>query len=278
MKVYFIGAGPGDPELITVKGLKAIENSDVVIYAGSLVNREVLRYAKEGAAVYNSASMTLDEVLAVMEEAFAQGKQVARVHTGDPSIYGAIQEQMDALEERGIPYEVIPGVSSFLAAAAALRQEYTLPDVTQTVILTRMEGRTPVPEKERLKELARHRATMCIFLSVHAIAEVAAELLTAYDPDTPVAVVQKASWPDEKKVLGTLADIADKVAAAGITKTALIIVGEVFKGQYAKSKLYDAAFTHGFRSGKDAAGAAAGRGDSSPGGTGGNNCAAEGQR
>lgn len=249
-QVYFIGAGPGDPELITLKGIRAIEKADIVIYAGSLVNPEILRYARKDAEIYNSATMDLDEVLAVMERGARDGKVTARVHTGDPAIYGAIQEQMDALRERGITYEVIPGVSSFLAAAAALEQEYTLPDVTQTVILTRMEGRTPVPEKEKLAELARHGSTMCIFLSVHAISAVVAELRQGYAEDTPVAVVQKASWPDQRIVLGTLADIADKVKEAGISKTALIVVGDVFRGRYEKSRLYDPGFTHGYREGK----------------------------
>jgi len=249
-QVYFIGAGPGDPELITVKGTKAIQQAGIVIYAGSLVNPEILRYASENAEIFNSASMDLEEVLQVMERGAREGKVVARVHTGDPAIYGAIQEQMDALDEKGITYQVIPGVSSFLAAAAALEQEYTLPGVTQTVILTRLEGRTPVPEKERLAELAKHRTTLCIFLSVHAISEVAAQLCEGYAEDTPVAVIQKASWPDQKIVRGTLADIADKVAEAGISKTALIIVGDVFRGRYEKSKLYDPGFNHGYREGK----------------------------
>ncbi|MDT3699434.1 MAG: precorrin-4 C(11)-methyltransferase [Thermincola sp.] len=249
-QVYFIGAGPGDPELITLKGVKAIQRAGIVIYAGSLVNPEILQYAPEGAEIYNSASMDLNEVLAVMERGAREGRIVARVHTGDPAIYGAIQEQMDALTERGISFEVIPGVSSFLAAAAALQQEYTLPDVTQTVILTRMEGRTPVPEREKLAELAAHQATLCIFLSVHAISEVVNELLQGYSADTPVAVVQKASWPEQKIVRGTLSDIAGKVMEAGISKTALIIVGNVFRGEYEKSKLYDPGFTHGYREGK----------------------------
>jgi len=250
-QVYFIGAGAGDPELITVKGVKAIQQAGIVIYAGSLVNPEILKYARDDAEVFNSASMDLDEVIQVMERGVQEGKITARVHTGDPSIYGAIQEQMDALRERGITYEVIPGVSSFVAAAAALRQEYTLPDVTQTVILTRMEGRTPVPEKEKLAELAGHGSTMCIFLSVHAISQVVEQLMQGYAADTPVAVVQKASWPDQKIVMGTLSDIADKVGEAGISKTALIIVSNVFRGQYEKSKLYDPAFTHGYREGKN---------------------------
>ncbi len=249
-QVYFIGAGAGDPELITLKGIKAIERADIVIYAGSLVNPEILKYARDGAEVHNSASMDLEEVLEVMQKGASQGKLIARVHTGDPAIYGAIQEQMDALTGMGISFEVIPGVSSFLAAAAALRQEYTLPDVTQTVILTRMEGRTPVPEKEKLAQLARHGATMCIFLSVHAIDDVVAQLREGYAEDTPIAVVQKASWPDEKIVRGTLADIAEKVREAAISKTAMIVVSNVFRGQYEKSKLYDPGFSHGYREGK----------------------------
>lgn len=249
-QVYFIGAGPGDPELITIKGTRAIEKAGIVIYAGSLVNPEILRYAKPEAEIFNSASMDLVEVLEVMERGVREGKIIARVHTGDPAIYGAIQEQMDALTERGITFEVIPGVSSFLGVAAALQQEYTLPDVTQTVILTRMEGRTPVPEKEKLAELAKHSATMCIFLSVHAIADVVAELCQGYAGDTPVAVVQKATWPDQKIIRGTLADIAGKVQAADIGKTAMIVISNVFRGQYEKSKLYDPGFTHGYREGK----------------------------
>jgi len=250
MKVYFIGAGPGDPELITIKGAKMIEQAQVVIYAGSLVNPAVLQYAGEGTEIHNSASMTLEEVLQVTVEAVRAGKVVARVHTGDPSIYGAIQEQMDALDEYGIEYEVIPGVSSFVATAAALKQEYTLPGVTQTVILTRMEGRTPVPDKESIATLAQHRATMCIFLSVGLIENLVDELKKGYADDTPVMVVQKASWPDEKIVRGTLGDIAQRVAEARISKTAMIVVGDIFRGEYDKSRLYDAGFTHEFRVGK----------------------------
>ena len=247
MKVTFIGAGPGDPDLITVKGSKAIAEADTVIYAGSLVNPEILKWAKPEAKVYNSASMTLEEVLEVMRKTVAEGGKVARVHTGDPSIYGAHQEQMDELEKEGIPYEVIPGVSSFLAAAASLKQEFTLPDVNQTVIVTRMAGRTGVPEKEDLAKLAQHRAAMCIFLSVGMLEGVVAKLLEGYTKDTPVTVIQKASWPDEKIVRGNLTNIAEKVKEEGITKTALIIVGDFQNSPYSKSKLYDAGFTHEYR-------------------------------
>ena len=215
MKVYFIGAGPGDPELITVKGGKIIAQADIIIYAGSLVNKEVIENRKEASEVHNSASMTLDEVIEVMERGIKSGKLIARVHTGDPSIYGAIREQMDILEEKGIEYEVIPGVSSFVASAAAIKKEFTLPGITQTIILTRMEGRTPVPEREAIEALAKHRATMCLFLSVHMIAELVKRLLTSYPIDTPVAVIQKASWKDEKIVIGTLENIAKQVKEAG---------------------------------------------------------------
>lgn len=250
--VYFVGAGAGDPELLTVKGKRLIDNADTIIYAGSLVNPAVLADRKSDCQVYDSAGMTLEEVLAVMLETEAQGKTTVRVHTGDASIYGAIREQLDALDKLGIPHTVVPGVSSFLAAAAAMQKEYTLPDVTQTVILTRMEGRTPVPERERLEELAKHRATMIIFLSVGRIAELAERLRTAYPAATPVAVVYKASWPEEKIVTGTLLDIAEKVQAAGITKTALVTVGEFLGDTYALSKLYDKTFTHEFRKGTEA--------------------------
>lgn len=250
--VYFVGAGAGDPELLTVKGKRLIDNADTIIYAGSLVNPAVLEDRRPDCQVYDSAGMTLEEVLAVMQETEAQGKTTVRVHTGDASIYGAIREQLDALDKLGIPHTVVPGVSSFLAAAAAMQKEYTLPDVTQTVILTRMEGRTPVPERERLEELAKHRATMIIFLSVGRIAELAERLRTAYPATTPVAVVYKASWPEEKIVTGTLLDIAEKVQAAGITKTALVTVGEFLGDTYALSKLYDKTFTHEFRKGTEA--------------------------
>lgn len=250
--VYFVGAGAGDPELLTLKGKRLIDHADTLIYAGSLVNPEVLVGRKPSSKVYDSAGMTLEEVLAVMKETEQAGGTTVRVHTGDASIYGAIREQLDTLDKLGIAHEVVPGVSSFLAAAAAMQKEYTLPEVTQTVILTRMEGRTPVPERERIEELAKHRATMVIFLSVGRIAELAERLKTAYPETTPVAVVYKASWPDETIVTGTLADIAEKVQAAGITKTALVTIGDFLGDSYALSKLYDKAFTHEYRQGKNA--------------------------
>ncbi|AOT72388.1 precorrin-4 C(11)-methyltransferase [Geosporobacter ferrireducens] len=249
--IYFIGAGPGDPELITVKGQNIVKQADVIVYAGSLVNKGIIDCRKETAAVYNSASMTLEEVIEVLYDGERAGKLVARVHTGDPSIYGAIREQMDILDEKGIAYEVIPGVSSFVGAAAAIKKEFTLPGVTQTVILTRMEGRTEVPEKESLESLAQHQASMCIFLSVHMIDEVVRRLSTHYPVTTPIAVIQKATWEDEKIVLGTLEDIAEKVKNADIGKTAQILVGDFLGNNYEKSKLYDKHFSHEFRSAKE---------------------------
>ena len=230
--VHFVGAGPGDPELLTLKGKRLLEEADVIIYAGSLVNPQLLAYGKPEAEIYNSASMTLDEVVEVMERAEREEKTTVRLHTGDPSVYGAHREQMDALDRLGISYDVTPGVS-------------------QTVILTRRGGRTGVPEKEKLESLAEHRATMIIFLSVGQIGEVAAELAPSYGWDTPAAVVCRASWEDEKIVRGTLKDIAEKVEQAGITRTALIAVGGFLGDDYELSKLYDSAFTHGFRKGTD---------------------------
>lgn len=252
-KVYFIGAGPGDPELITVKGQRLIAEADVIIYAGSLVNPEILKYGRKDAEVYNSATMNLDEVLDVEIRAVRAGKTVARVHTGDPAIYGAIQEQMDGLRAAGIEdFEVIPGVSSFLSSAAALKQEYTLPNVSQTIIITRMEGRTPMPPKEKLVSLAQHQATMCIFLSVQAIDQVMKQLTDGgYAPDTPVAIVVRATWPDQKILRGTIATIADIIHEAGVTRQAMIIVGRVLDSEYDLSKLYDSKFTTMFRKGTD---------------------------
>lgn len=248
-QVYFIGAGPGDPDLITVKGKKIVETSDVIIYAGSLVNPAIIACAREDAVIFNSASMTLEEVLAEMEKAVAQGKKVARVHTGDPSIYGAIREQMDALEKMGISFEVVPGVSSFTAAAAAIQKEFTLPGVSQTIICTRLEGRTPVPEGEALEKLASHQASMAIFLSVQDIQNVVERLTVHYPKTTPVAIVEKATWPEQQVILGTLEDIAGKVKEAGISKTAQILVGNFLGDQYELSLLYDKHFTHMFREG-----------------------------
>ena len=248
-KVYFIGAGPGNPELITVKGKKIVEKADVIIYAGSLVNREIINCHKEGAEIYNSASMNLDEVMEVTVTAQKAGKLVARVHTGDPSIYGAIREQMDVLDEHGIEYEVIPGVSSFVAAAAAIKKEFTLPDVSQTVICTRLEGRTPVPETESLESLASHKCSMAIFLSVQMIDKVVKKLLKHYDESTPIAIVQKASWKDQKIAMGTLGNIEEIVKKEKITKTAQILVGNFMGNEYSKSKLYDKTFTHEYRKG-----------------------------
>ncbi len=245
--VYFIGAGPGDPELITVKGQRLVKQADVIIYAGSLVPKAVIDDHKENAEIYNSASMTLEEVIDVMLEAKKEGKMVARVHTGDPAIYGAHREQMDELDKHGITYQVIPGVSSFLASAAAINKEFTLPDVAQTVICTRMEGRTPVPKLEKLRDLASHQTSMAIFLSVQNISNVVKELTTHYPLDTPVAVIQRATWPDQKIVMGTLENIAEQVKKAGIRKTAQILVGRFLGDEYQKSKLYSADFTHEYR-------------------------------
>ncbi len=250
-QVHIVGAGPGDPELITRKGYRLVQEADVVIYAGSLVNPAILEACKEGCEIHNSASMSLDDVLAVIKARVAEGKTVVRLHTGDPAIYGAIQEQMDALKEMGITYDVTPGVSSFLATAAALQQEYTLPNVTQTVIITRMEGRTPMPEKEKLSMLASHGATMCIFLSVQMIDKVAAELIEGgYDKTTPVAIVVKASWPDQRIIRGTLETIADVVAEEGVIRQAMIVVSRVLDTDYELSKLYDKGFAHMYRDAK----------------------------
>ena len=250
-KVYFIGAGPGDPELITVKGQRIIKEADVIIYAGSLVPREVINCHKEGAEIYNSAVLNLEEVMDIMISAVKNNKKTVRVHTGDPAIFGAHREQMDILDLHGIEYEVIPGVSSFLAAAASVKKEFTLPDISQTVICTRLEGRTPVPERESLESLASHRASMAIFLSVQMIDEVVKKLLKYYSPETSIAVVQRATWEDEKIVMGTLENIAEKVKEAKINKTAQILVGDFLaeKPNYSKSKLYDKYFTHEYREG-----------------------------
>lgn len=253
-KVYFVGAGPGDAELITVKGARLLKEADVVVFAGSLVDRELVRAYAPDAEVYDSAGMTLEETTSALANAVAEGKKAVRLHTGDPSIYGAIQEQMAALDELGIDYEVVPGVTSAFAAAATLKQELTLPEVSQTVIITRLAGKTPVPERENLAEIARIGATLVIYLSVSMMENVVAELLEgAYTPATPVAVVAKASWPDEQVVEGTLADIAAKVKDAQIGKQAVIIVGDVLRarreGLKAVSKLYDKGFSHEYRRG-----------------------------
>jgi precorrin-4/cobalt-precorrin-4 C11-methyltransferase len=246
--VFFIGAGPGDPELLTIKGKKCLEEADVVIYAGSLVNRDILAWCRKECKLHDSAGLDLDAVIALIEKAHGEGGRVVRLHSGDPGLYGAIREQMDRLERLGIPYEVIPGVSSFLASCAALKKEFTLPGVSQTVICTRMEGRTPVPGPESLESLASHRASMAIFLSVHMIADVVKQLMTHYDESTPVAVIHRVTWPDEKIITGTLKNIASRVQEGGISKTALILVGGFLGDSYELSKLYDANFSHGYRS------------------------------
>ena len=248
MQVYIVGAGAGDPELITVKGQKLLQKADVIIYAGSLVNPALLDFAKEGAEIHDSASMTLPEVIETIEKAVAKDLMVVRLHTGDPSIYGAIQEQMDALKKKGIDFEVVPGVSSFLATAAALKQEYTLPGISQTVIITRNEGRTPVPEREKLRSLAAHQATMCIFLSITMLADVVKELIEGgYAPTTPIAIVQRASWPEQKIVRATLETIVAEIADKGIDRTAMIVVSRCLGADYELSRLYAPEFSHMFR-------------------------------
>ena len=250
--VHFIGAGPGAADLITVRGAKLLGEADVIIYAGSLVNPALLEYKKPGCAVYDSAGMTLEEVISVMAGAQAEGKHIVRLHTGDPSLYGAIREQMDALDGRGIPYDVTPGVSSFSGAAAALEAEYTLPGVSQSVIITRMAGRTPVPEGEELRKMASHGCTMVLFLSTGLLEEAERELMAGgYAPDTPAAIVYKATWPEQRVYRCTVSTLARTARAHGVTKTALITVGGFLGNPYERSKLYDPGFTHGYRAGTE---------------------------
>src|SRR3990172_8372108 len=250
-KVVFIGAGPGDPELITLKGKKFLEKADVVIYAGSLLNPELLKYAKPSAKLYDSARMNREDVFKVMVNSVREGKLVARVHDGDPSFFGAIQEQMDYLKKQNIEYVNIPGVSCLQGSAASLQRELTLPNISQTVIVTRPKGRTPVPDSESIRELAKHQATMVIFLGTPQLATVVAELEKGgYPKDTPAAIVYKATWPEQKIVRGTLNNIVGKAADAGIKETALIFVGKVLNPEgYDYSKLYDPEFTTCFRKG-----------------------------
>ena len=251
--IHFVGAGCGAADLITVRGKALLEQADVIIYAGSLVNPALLEYKKEGCRVYNSAKMTLEEVLAVMLDAEAAGLSTVRLHTGDPCLYGAIREQMDQLDQRGIPYDYCPGVSAFTGAAAALKMEYTLPEVSQSVVITRMAGRTAVPERESVRSFAAHGATMVLFLSAGLLRETQAELLAGgYGPDTPAAIVYKASWPDEKRCLCTVSTLADCAKENSISKTALIIVGDaVQQSGYARSRLYDPTFSTEYRPAKE---------------------------
>lgn len=251
--VNFVGAGPGAADLITVRGKAMLEEADIIIYAGSLVNPDLLKYAKEGCEIYNSASMTLEEVTDVMIAGEKAGKKTVRLHTGDPAIYGAIREQMDILDEHNIEYKVCPGVSSLFGAASTLKAEYTLPDVSQSVIVTRMAGRTPVPDRESIESFAAHHATMVIFLSTGMLEELSKKLISGgYEPETPAAIVYKATWDDEKVVRTTVADLAKSAKDNNITKTALITVGGFLDNTYDRSKLYDPTFTHEFRKGVEA--------------------------
>lgn len=251
VKVHFVGAGPGDPELITLKGYQLMQEAGVVIYAGSLVNPELLKYCSEDCEIYDSASMDLIEIIDAMEKGIKEGKEVVRLQTGDFSIYGSIREQIEEMKKRDLPYDCTPGVSSFLGAASSLGVEFTVPEVSQSVVITRMAGRTPVPEKESIRSFAQHQTSMVIFLSVQGIKRVVRELIAGgYKSSTPVAVVYKATWPEEKQVLGTLEDIAEKIEAADINKTALIMVGDFLGEEFYYSKLYDATFPHEYRDAK----------------------------
>ena len=250
--IHFVGAGSGAVDLITVRGKNYLEQADVIIYAGSLVNPQLLTYRKAGCEVWNSATMTLEEVIDVMLAAEAAGKMTVRLHTGDPCIYGAIREQMDILDEKGIAYDTCPGVSAFCGAASALNLEYTLPDVSQSVIITRMAGRTPVPERESIRSFAAHHATMVVFLSTGLLEQLSAELIAGgYEPDTPAAIVYKATWPDERKYICTVETLARCAKENNVTKTALMLIGDaVLHTDYRRSDLYNPNFTTEFREAK----------------------------
>lgn len=246
--ITFVGAGPGAEDLITVRGQRLLQSADIVIYAGSLVNPGLLSLCRKECEIYNSAKMTLEEVMELMERGEKEKKEIVRLHTGDPCLYGAIREQMDELDRCGISFEVCPGVSSFCGAAAALEAEYTLPGISQSVVITRMAGRTPVPEKESIRSFAAHQSTMVIFLSTGMLRQLSEELIRGgYPADTPAAIVYKATWPEEKVLRSTVADLAETAEAENVTKTALIVVGRVLDGKYERSKLYDPSFTTEFR-------------------------------
>lgn len=248
--VHFVGAGSGAVDLITIRGKRLIEEADVIIYAGSLVNPALLNYAREGCQIHNSAYLHLDEILEIMKKAETDGLTTVRLHTGDPSVYGAVREQMDRLGALGIAYDVCPGVSSFCGAAAALKAEYTLPGVSQSVIITRMAGRTPVREQESMRSFAAHQATMVIFLSMGLLKELTEELIAGgYQPDTPAAIVYKATWPEQKVIYCTVSELEKAAREHHITKTALVTVGYFLGDAYELSKLYDAEFTTEFRNG-----------------------------
>lgn len=251
--VYFVGAGSGAVDLITVRGMRLLQKADVIIYAGSLVNPELLDYAKDNCQIYNSAKMTLDEVIAVMKDAHEQGQELVRLHTGDPSVYGAIREQMDALDALGIEYESCPGVSACFGAAASLNLEYTLPDISQSLIITRMEGKTKVPPKESIESFAAHQASMAIYLSTGMLEELSRRLIAGgYEAMTPAAIVYKATWPEEEAYTCTVGTLADTAEAHHITKTALVLVGDVITHQhYQKSRLYAPDFSTEFREAKE---------------------------
>jgi precorrin-4/cobalt-precorrin-4 C11-methyltransferase len=254
MKVWIVGAGPGDPELITLKGRRLLAEADLVVYAGSLVNPELLKLARPGVPAFDSASMTLEEVLSLYDERAALEGSIVRLHTGDPSIYGAIQEQIDHCESAGIPVEVVPGVSSVFAAAASLKREFTLPGVSQSLVITRMAGRTPVPDSESLASFAAHRSSMALFLSGGLLPEAARELLSSYPPDTPVRMVRRASWPDEEKLACTLAELASGEVGfpKGVEGQVMVLLGPALAASaYDRSKLYDPGFTHGRRRGNE---------------------------
>lgn len=247
--VFFVGAGTGAVDLITVRGMRLLQQADVIIYAGSLVNPELLNYAKEGCEIHNSAKLTLDEVIAIMEQAETNGRMTVRLHTGDPSIYGAVREQMDELDRLGIAYESCPGVSACFGAAASLNLEYTLPDISQSLIITRMEGKTKVPPRESIESFAAHQTSMAIYLSAGMLEELSQRLIAGgYAKETPAAIVYKATWPEEEAYVCTIKTLQETAAAHGITKTALILVGEVITHQnYKKSRLYAPDFSTEFR-------------------------------
>lgn len=247
MKIYFIGAGPGDPELLTIKAGKIIEKADIIIYAGSLINKDILKFAKKRVLFYDSSSMNLEGIFNIIKKEKYTNKIIARIHSGDTSIYSAIQEQIEWCEKEKIKYEIIPGISSFSAASASLKQEFTLPDVSQTVILTRIAGKTEVPAKEDLTKLAKSKSTMVIFLSIDKIDKVVEKLKKEYKSNTPVVVIEKVSWQNERRIFGTLRDIVEKVKKTKIKRHALIIVGDILNKNFQKSKLYDKNFKHSFR-------------------------------